>query len=181
MKVRNNSDITGIMIHHTKDGEFSKGDDVNVDYKADGYFGAPYDIFINKDGKVDLTPRWIFATSSDQYLKDVAPIRVLDYDKHYYAAIGETDSLRKELVHIAISGDFDSFELKSIQLSSLFEVLKVLVKGLDINPRNKLFFHREESLTTCPGRKFPIKESIINAIKSYYPLPDLGDPDYPYI
>lgn len=179
-KIREDSDITGIMIHHTKDPEFNKGTVVNNDYKSDGYFGSPYDIFINKDGRIDLTPRWIFATSADQYESDVAPITILDYKRHYNAAVGETEEMRKKMIHIGVSGDFDSYSLPPAQLNALLEVLKVVVKGLNIDPRKNLYFHREESLTTCPGKNFPTKESLIKVVKSYYPQEDLGDPPYPY-
>lgn len=160
------------MIHHTTDVEASSGTVINKDYNATAnYFGSPYDIFINRDGTIDLTPRWIYATTKFQYLKNIPPIRILSHTKHFYAGVGETEDMRKDYVHIGVSGDFDSQAPPKIQLYSLSEVIKILVKGLQINPRTHLFYHGDQVVTSCPGFRFVSKSYLIGLTKDAFVAP----------
>jgi len=157
------------MIHHTKDVETSAGDVLNKDYNTTvNFFGSPYDIYINRDGTVDLTPRWIYAANKFQYLRNVPVIRMLSHDTHFYAGIGETDDLRKDYVHIAVAGDFDSQKLPSVQLDTLVKVICTLVKGLQIDPRVNLKYHGDKVLTSCPGFLFVEKNYLIKRTRECF-------------
>jgi len=172
LKTRTNDDIVGIMLHHTQDVEASSGESFNEDYNTTNkFFGSPYDIYINKNGSIDLTPRWIYANEKFQYLRNVHPIRILSYAKHFYAGIGETEAMRKDYVHIAVAGNFDSQAPLKIQLYSLLTVVRIFVRGLQIDPRVHLYYHGDQAVTSCPGFLFPEKAYIIEQTKdAFIPL-----------
>ena len=172
MKTRLNSDITGIMIHHSKDVGTSSGESLNKDYNTTpNFFGSPYDIFINRDGTIDLTPRWIYADDRFQYLKNIPAVKILSHKIHFYAGIGETEEIRKDYVHIAVAGDFDSQEVPKVQLNTLVNVVRTLVKGLQIDPRVNLKYHGDKVFTSCPGFLFVEKSYLILHVKdAFIPL-----------
>lgn len=169
MTIRTNDDIKSIVIHHTQDVTRTKGERLNVDYAATpNYFGVPYDIIINKDGTVDLAPRWILAVDKGQYMKDVSLHKIFKYKQHYVSAIGETDDIRKEAIHIGVTGDFDSQKVTKAQLYKLVEVLKTIISTLNINPKTHLFYHSNLTSTSCPGFYFPQLPYLINLVKDSF-------------
>jgi hypothetical protein len=69
--IRRNADINKIVVHHTGTNLNSTGADHNKDHRVAEEFGSPFDILINEDGKIDLSPQWIYAADSAQYKENV--------------------------------------------------------------------------------------------------------------
>jgi hypothetical protein len=161
--IRKNTDITQIVIHHTQDPSVSAGINLNKEYVQSGAFGSPFDIHINGNGSIDLTPQWFYAVQSSQYLQNVSLFSISQYPLHYPAAIGETFALQFNAIHIAVIGDFNKYFPTSQQINSLIVVLTKLSKAYLIDLNENLIYHNEVLTTPCPGVNFISKQNLIKA------------------
>jgi hypothetical protein len=172
ISVRLNTDITKIMLHHTNTQSGIVGKEVNNIFIKNQQFGAPYDILINYDGKIDLTARWMFGSNSNNYSENVS-INTLAkrFTRHHLSDAGDTYYSNLHYVHIALVGNFDIIKPSSFQLNSLQQVLAFLKK--DIPTITDIIYHDDESSTTCPGIMFFEKDSIGSSDsyrKEYLPI-----------
>ena len=152
-QVRLNIDLQYIVIHHTQDT--SLGKDLNTAAAIDNQFGLDYDILINPEGTVDVTPRWIFALQASQYTEDIAIRKITSYSMHHLSAASERADLNRNAVHVAVVGNFDLDSLSPIQLSKLVLVLARLCKAYRIDVEN-IQYHSDSTYTSCPGINFPL-------------------------
>ncbi len=175
---RKNSDIKYIFLHHTESTENTTGKVINEGYNKDGQFGAPYDIIINRDGKIDLTPRWIFATSNTQYLEDVSAFSIAKYTRHHFSSAAEEYIYNATAVHVALVGNFDRQVLGVYQTISLMNVITKLYTSYGINLNSGLIYHSDVTATSCPGTNLTSslsKQALIASIlpKRYDTTPTL--------
>jgi N-acetylmuramoyl-L-alanine amidase len=161
-QVRLNIDLKYIIIHHTND--MSLGKDLNEAAIGDSQFGADYDILINPEGTVDMSPRWIFALQASQYIEDIDIRKITKYSMHHLSAASERADLNREAVHVALVGNFDIASISHVQLSKLVLVLKQLCKVYSIDEQN-IQYHSDSTYTSCPGNKFLSISELKNLVK----------------
>jgi hypothetical protein len=161
--IRKNTDIIKIVIHHTEDPFADSGKNLNKEFSLSNKFGSPYDIHINRDGSVDLSPQWIYAIKSNQYLENISVFRISKYFFHHPAIIGDTQDLKFSAVHIAVIGDFNNFFPTQHQLNSTIAVLSRLSKDYLIDLNKNLIYHNEVAVVSCPGTNFISKTDLIKA------------------
>lgn len=156
---RENSDIKRIVIHHTETDFGTSGLDVNNLFIRNQQFGAPFDILINYDGKVDTTCRWIYGVKPENYYENVNLQTIAKrYTKHLLSDAGDTLESNKHDIHVAVVGNFDVTVPSNFQLSILQQLLEVLQR--DITTITDIIYHDDESTTTCPGRMFFNKSTL---------------------
>ena len=156
---RANTDINRIMIHHTDTDPDVYGKDVNTIFMRNQQFGAPYDILINHDGKIDISSRWAFGVRPENYFEDIHVQNIAKrYPKHLLSAAGVTYESNLHDVHVAVVGNFDNTIPTNFQLNVLQQVLEVLKR--DIPTITDVLYHDDEANTTCPGRMFFNKSTL---------------------
>ena len=156
---RANTDINRIMIHHTDTDPDVYGRDVNNIFIRNQQFGAPFDILINHDGKIDITSRWAFGVRPENYFDDIHVQTIAKrYPKHLLSAAGVNYNSNLHDVHVAVVGNFDNTLPTNFQLNALQQVLEVLQR--DIPTITDVLYHDDEANTTCPGRMFFNKSTL---------------------
>jgi len=154
---RINSDIDKIIIHHTASKE-ENGIRLNLLSIMNKQFGVPWDILITKNGKYDLSPRWVYALSEEQYIPDVSLRSIIRYNFHHFGGINNGGiSLNKNGVNIGVIGNFDIDVPNSFQFSALKDLIDFLKKELSIT---NVYYCKDLIPTTSPGRFFFNKESL---------------------
>jgi len=156
---RENTDIKRIMIHHTETDFGLNGLDVNNLFVRNQQFGAPYDILINYDGKIDATCRWVYGVKPENFYENINIQTIAKrYTKHLLSDAGDNLESNKHDIHIAVVGNFDTIVPSNFQLSNLQQLLEVLQR--DITTITDVIYHDDESTTTCPGRMFFNKSTL---------------------
>ncbi len=173
-QVRLNSDLKYIVIHHTAD--INRGKDLNEAAIMDEQFGLDYDIIINPEGTIDLTPRWTFALHADQYTENVSIPKLITYSQHHLSAASERADLNKNAIHVAVVGDFDVSNLSHVQLFSLVYTLAKLCEVYSIDIEN-IQYHYDSSHTSCPGINFVSLESLKKLVKPLIRITNFGTTD----
>jgi len=163
-EIRTNSDIKNIVVYHTENINFLEGKNYNKEFSVYDRFGVPYDIIINVDGKVDLSPQWIYALEYTQYKKNVSYTNIIPTTLHHYAQVGKTLEEKREMCHVAIMGDFNQSLPSPFQISSLIKVLEVLCRSFNLCPINSILYYSELYVVTSPGILFPDKQKIIDEL-----------------
>jgi len=171
--IRLNLDIRKIVVHHTGTNSNTTGEEHNKDHMLAEEFGSPFDILINTDGKIDLSPQWIYAADATQYQKDTHFTRVIASESHYLAAIGKTLEQKKNMVHIAAVGNFDTRYPSPYQINGLLKTIEFLCRGLRLCVKRSLFYYSEFYLTPSPGIHFPSKENLIAELSTNKSLQNL--------
>lgn len=143
--------IKYIVIHHTETDLSTSLDDINQQAILDQYFGAPYDIIIDKNGKIAITPQWINASTSNQIIKGASINDILKYTLHQPCQDMEVASLIMTSINIAVIGDFNRISPLPIQGAILQQILTALQGKYDISG---VYYHRDVSATSCPGNNF---------------------------
>ena len=143
-QVRLNTDLQYIVVHHTQG--MSLGEDLNNAALGDNQFGLDYDIIVNPEGTVDMTPRWIFALQASQYIKDIDVRKITQYPMHHFSAASERTDLNRNAVHVAVVGNFDIDFLLPSQLSKLVLVLARLCDVYGIGVDN-IQYHSDSTYT----------------------------------
>lgn len=151
---RLNKDIKYVVIHSTGLISSITGSKFNDVYNRGGYFGMPQDIFINPDGGVDLSPRWINAQSPAQFqfnvrLKDI----ILKYTYHHPSGT-QVNSYNKNSIHICVGGNFDRSAPTMFQKQKLLEVLGEISLRLSLDMNTALLYFSDIFETTSPGAYF---------------------------
>jgi len=162
LSIRKNSDIKNVIIHHTQSSAVT-GKTLNREAVASLEFGTSYDILINRNGSIDLSPRWIFASLPTQYEEDVDVRTVTSYSYHHYSSASEDSDLNKNAVHIAIVGNFDYGEPSTFQVNTLASVLNRLITFLDID-RVNVQYHSDVTTISCPGGFFMGREQLMSLV-----------------
>jgi len=147
------------MIHHTtnSDGGVTMESIIRM-YLRNHQFGAPYDIIIDKSGRIGLMARWIFAGSGGQFVLDATLGDVVVYDKHHLSIAGDTYEQNKNMVHIALIGDFDVERPTPIQVARLQDCITRLKEG--IPSIVDAVYHSDQAMSSCPGRLFVSKTEL---------------------
>lgn len=159
--------IKYIVIHHTETDSSLSSVDINQQAINDQYFGAPYDIIIDKIGKMAVTPQWINASTSNQIITGVSIKDILSYTLHPPAQDMEVASLIMTSINIGIIGDFNRTNPTFAQGVALQQILTALQTKYDISA---IYYHRDISNTSCPGNNF--------FSKKYLNINDLGSDIY---
>lgn len=155
--VRVDYQFKGVIIHHTEDLLSKTGKDLNLCWIQMGVFGAPYDIIINVDGTVDLTPLWIYAQSASQYKENIDVNSLFNYKYHYLSKAGVTDWQNKYVIHVAFIGNFNVQTPSWAQLRAGQKVLQKIKKKLE----NIEIKYCDESISrVCPGKNFFKKQDL---------------------
>jgi len=156
--IRLNKDIKYIIIHHTVLA--NTGMEINKEFNKNGLFGVPYDVVINFNGSVDLSPRWTHNSNSNIYIMNV---RIKDIFKkyviHYLAGLDINDYNEKGF-HIAIVGNFDVSKPSILQYDSLKTLLEEAALKLGISLNTSLLYYSEIFNTTSPGNLFINKTKL---------------------
>jgi hypothetical protein len=158
------TDINKIIIHHTGTTLKSTGEAHNKDHALLEEFGSPFDILVNDNGKIDLSPQWIYAIDSMQYVKDVHFNRIIQTTSHHLAKIGKTLEEKQNMVHVAVVGDFNNRKPSPFQVNGLLSVIEQLCKSLGLCVKHSLFYYSELYLNSSPGIYFPSKASLIASL-----------------
>jgi hypothetical protein len=183
-RIRYNKDIKYIVLHHSTHKTAISGVNINKNYIASGDFGVPYDIIINTNGKIDLSPVWIYANKAEQYTEDIGAKDITKYFIHHLSTMGDTVEYNRRAIHIALIGDFDYIKPTLTQFLSLKSVLRQLSKKLCLDLRSALIYHRDILSTSCPGVFFPDRGELIADIpvpvctKATYPRPSEPGANY---
>ena len=152
--IRQNRDIKYVIIHHTGQYSIMKGLDINKAFNKKGYFGVPYDIIINQNGNIDLSPRWIHGLTSDQYELNIRiPNIIQKYKIHHYAGL-DLLKYNQEGIHVAVVGNFDINPPTPLQYTSLSNILKEISLRLNLSMNTALLYYSEIFSTTSPGCLF---------------------------
>ena len=162
--IRFTNDINKIVVHHTGTSLISSGEEHNRDHAMREEFGSPFDILINPDGKIDLSPQWIYAIESAQYEKDVHFSRLFISTSHHPARIGKTVEEKNKMVHIAVVGDFNIRGASPYQVNGVLKTLEFLCRGLQLCAKQSIYYYSEFYLDSSPGIYFPAKEFLINSL-----------------
>lgn len=163
-EIRQNSDITHIVIHHTQDFRAISGKRHNNEYLMSGAFGSPYDILIEQEGKIGISPQWLYALDGTHYKSDVSMKDIMPSKIHHYAQIGRNLKEKKNYTHVALIGDFDIKTPTAFQLNALLKVLEALCTQLKLCVRLCLLYQSELRFVSSPGILFPEKEKIIQEL-----------------
>jgi len=166
--LRQNSCINKVIIHHTDTSNFVTGKQLNLDAIANSMFGLVFDIIINVNGNIDLSPRWIYATQGSQYIQNV-PLRgiINNYPKHYLSAAGDNTDTNLTTVHIAVIGNFNITEPSIHQLHKLVEVIAQISYELNLcihKGELKVLYHSDAFKVSCPGILFIDEKELKNKI-----------------
>ncbi len=149
--------IKYIVIHHTETDLSTSLDDVNQQAINDQYFGAPYDIIIDQNGKMAITPQWINASTSNQIIKGASINDILKYTLHQPCQDMEVASLIMTSINIAVIGNFNRVKPLPVQGAVLQQILTALQGKYDISG---VYYHRDISATSCPGNNFFSKKFL---------------------
>lgn len=150
--VRLNEQIQFIVLHHTEFNEAGSVQQLNAQYVQQGQFGLPYDIVIQRDGKIGLGPRWLYAVRSDHVLEGIPVAMIGQFPIHHMAGMVFTDNYYLTAVHVALAGDFNIDKPSAPQLAALHDVLAELQKSIPHLQDLKL--HSDIETTSCPGAMF---------------------------
>ena len=160
--IRQNRDLKYVIIHHTGQYATMSGLDINKIFNKNGFFGVPYDIIINQNGNIDLSPRWIHGLTSDQYELNIRiPNIIQKYKIHHYAGL-DLLKYNQEGIHIALVGNFDINNPTPLQYTALSNVLKEISLRLDLDMVTALLYYSEIFSTTSPGSLFFNKTKFFN-------------------
>lgn len=162
--IRLTTDINKIVVHHTGTNLKNSGEQHNKDHALAREFGSPFDILVNSNGKIDLSPQWIYAIESMQYTKDVHFSRIIPTTSHHLAKVGKTLEEKKNMVHVAVMGDFNFKKPSPFQVNGLLSVLESLCKSLGLCVKQSIFYYSEFYLASSPGIYFPTKASLIQTL-----------------
>ena len=162
-QVRLPADLQYIIIHHT--GNTISGLQENSESIQEQQFGTQYDIIINPQGAVDLSPRWIFALQATQYLEDVGLKQLTSYSMHHLSTASETAKLNRQAIHIAMVGNFDAVAPHPMQISKLISVLQRLCKVYVISVHN-ILYHQSSASTSCPGNLFIVLQDLVSLVSN---------------
>ncbi len=150
MQLRRNTDIEKIVIHHTGHSETLTGKEVNNQFIKANSFGAPYDVLVNFNGKVDLTPRWVFGNN---LVEDSSISKIFTYKNHYHAGVGNKD-YRVKGFHVACIGNFDIVEPSPYQFNTLIKILREFACYFQLSLYTSLEYYEEITNTSSPGVLF---------------------------
>ncbi|MCK9471492.1 MAG: N-acetylmuramoyl-L-alanine amidase [Bacilli bacterium] len=150
MQLRRNLDIEKIIIHHTGHGETLTGREVNNQFVKANSFGAPYDVLVNFDGTIDLTPRWTFGNT---LIVDSPVSKIFKYQNHYHAGIGNKN-YRLKGFHVACIGNFDIIEPSPYQFNTLIKILIEFACYFHFSLYTSLEYYEEIENTSSPGVLF---------------------------
>ena len=184
MKIRKNTDIEKIVIHHTGHGGKITGREVSRQFENADSFGAPYDALINFDGTIDLSQRWTFGNSLSS---DVSINQIFKYENHFYAGVGN-QYYRLKGFHVACIGDFDVVEPGPYQFNSLINLIKTFSCSFHLSLYTSLVYFSEIERTSSPGVLFFNKKyflftpdckrkGVVSARRGYGDAPFGGDED----
>lgn len=182
MQIRRNSNIEKIVIHHTGHSELLTGKEVNRQFTNANSFGAPYDILVNFNGNIDLTPRWTF---SNNIVEDSPVSKIFKYINHYHAGVGNKD-YRLKGFHVACIGNFDIIEPSPYQFNSLLKIVTAFGCYFQLSLYTSLEYFEEIENTSSPGvlffnKKYFLftpnckKKTIVRSKKGYGDDPWGGD------
>jgi len=158
LSVRKNSDIKYVVLHYTEREGNVLGTEYNRDYNKVLQFGIPYDIIINKNGTIDLGPRWLFSPNADMFRADVSAAEIMKYTVHHLSRASEVQLYNEQAVHIAVAGDFNNESPTVYQENALVNVLVEFV--LDgVSKDTGILYHSDIVDTPCPGINFFAKGS----------------------
>lgn len=184
MKIRSNTNIKKIVIHHTGHTGVINGTEINTQFLKAGAFGAPYDVMINFDGSIDATARWVFAGNGELIERDINPSKIFSkYRDHHFAGIG-TSTYREKGFHIACVGNFDQVEPSPFQLNALISLLTFATCAFKLNLFSDLEYFSEVENTSSPGVLFFDKQYFLFDVnckeKTATPFAPKGFGDDPY-
>lgn len=163
---RKNSDIKYVILHHSKYQASVTGEIFNSTCNRNSYFGMPYDIFINYDGTVDLSPRWINAQAGTQLVLNTRIKDIITKYKYHHNSGVKASTYSNSSVHICLAGDIDQVRPSRVQKHALIEVLNEISLRLSLDMATSLLFFSEVTDTTSPGTLFFNKtELLINKSK----------------
>jgi len=150
--IRRNSDLKFVMIHHSEHFEPIRGKDINAALVQEGFFGVPFDIIINIDGKIDLSPRWVRAANPTQYVENAPLYSVFTYPLHDISDACPNQQMNYQALHILVLGNFDT-NLPSIAQINTLEKLMTLVRN-NVPSITDVLFHGDVVGISCPGALF---------------------------
>lgn len=174
---RENSDLKYIMLHHTT----NSNDGVSIQdlirlFVRSNQFGPPYDIIIDKSGRMGLTARWIYGSQGKQFIYDANLGDIVSFDKHHLSTAGSTAEENNTMIHIALIGHFDYEYPAPIQVGRLKDCIAYLQES--IPSITDVLFHSDKSTTSCPGRYFPTKAELGIGDQS---ATEVIEPEYEYL
>lgn len=165
MSIRTNNTINKIILHHTGDTHIVTGEGHNKDALTIYNYGSPYDILINKDGSIDLSAQWIYASVGTQYIKNVTFNKTVVSELHHLSQLNPALIEQTQYLHIALIGNFDEDNPTYIQIAILLKLLGYLCKYFKICPVNSLYYYNEFHITSSPGIFFPEKETLLKELR----------------
>jgi hypothetical protein len=152
--VRKNKDLKYVVIHHTEQYDDITGIDLNTIYNREGFFGVPYDIIINQNGNIDLSPRWVHGLTADSYVLNTRIQNIVNrYKIHHYAGLDLLEYNQKG-IHIGIIGNFNVKLPSPLQYKSLLKVLNEISFRLKLPLNTALLYYSEIFTTSSPGILF---------------------------
>jgi hypothetical protein len=169
-QLRRDTDIKWIVIHNTTNADSRSGSNINSNYQQSGYFGNPYDVTVNIDGSIDLSPVWTYQSNAAVVYSNAKIVDITRYPLHYMSGIGENYDYSRYAIHIALSGNFNINRPLSSQVNTLVNVLNQVVNFYQIDPRMYLYYHSDFVNTSCPGIQMIPKSQLIAAL-TYTAIP----------
>lgn len=169
--IRYTSEIRQIIIHHTQHLLSITGKAINKFSVAGLEFGTIYDILIDEEGGVGLSPRWLYALRGSHFKENVKREDIFQTELHHLGAAGDTYFQNKYGLHIGVVGDFNIKQPSIMQLIVLQELLGFFREEL---PLATVYYHQELSNTPCPGVYFFKKGALI--ITKVFKQPSLATP-----
>jgi len=150
--IRKNSDLKFVMLHHSEHFQPVSGKDINAALVQEGLFGIPFDIIVNVNGRIDLSPRWIRAANPTQYIENAPLYSVFKYTLHDIADACSNQQMNYQALHIVLLGNFD-INLPSIAQINTLEKLIALVRD-NVPSITDILLHSDVVSVSCPGILF---------------------------
>lgn len=160
--IRLNTDLHYVMLHHSEHFIPIYGLQINNVFIQNGFFGIPYDIIINADGTMDISPRWSRAARPTQYQTDVTLSQIFSYNKHDIGDVCSQDNMNYQALHVLVIGDFDKNYPTLAQKNTLTKLIQMISKK--IPTINNVIYHSDLVNVSCPGINFPKKSVFQDAL-----------------
>jgi hypothetical protein len=157
---RQNSDIVNAVIYSAGLSNSSAvpiGINMNKAAVQSQKFGLDQDIVLNIDGTYDVTPRWSYGVSPQQYVQNVALNRLTSYTQHHQSTCTHDDKINQTSVHILVVGDFQNTAPTPLQLSRLLSLIDYFTEFYTLK---NVYYHSDIDPTSDPGRYFFSKSQL---------------------
>jgi len=151
--IRTQEDLQYLMFHHSEHTTNIIGQDINKGYVQSGFFGLPQDIVVNMNGTIDLSPRWIRAGNSNQYIIGVPLYSIFQYVLHDISDSCVNENMNYLAMHVLVIGNFNVNKPTIAQLNTVGKLITFVSKTL---PNFKdIKYHSDYVAIACPGSNFP--------------------------